>query len=415
MSTAFLAFPKPATGTIAPVDITDRHFKANPFPLYARLRAEQPVYRAKLGRQDAWLVTRYEDVLALLKDDRFSKDPRIARTGAQASLPRWLPGFLRALQRNMLDLDDPDHARLRALVHKAFTPARIEQMQEHIQAICDQLLAAVYPQGKMDLIGDFALLLPLTVISDLLGIPVADRQRFHRWTKAVLRPPSALNSLLALPALAAFTGYLLRLFAERRLHPREDLITALVQAEEAGDRLSEDELLAMAFILIVAGHETTVNLIGSGALALLEHPDQLALLRSNPGLIRSAIEELLRFVAPVEQATERYAREAVTIAGVTIPRGALTLAVLASANRDEHYFERPDQLDITRAKNRHLAFGYGIHACVGMPLARLEGQIAINTLVQRLPNLRLAVAPDQLRWRATPNVRGLEALPIRFD
>lgn len=400
--------------TIPPVEITNAQWKANPFPFYARLRAEQPVYRAKLGRQDAWLVTRYDDVLAVLKDERFSKKPDTARTGRQPSQQPWVPGFLKPLQRNMLDLDDPDHARLRALVHKAFTPSTIEQMQVRTQATCDQLLDRVAVQGHMDLVADFALPLPLTVISDLLGIPAADRQRFHKWTKTFLTTPTTWHMLWALPAIAAFMRYLRGVFAERRRRPTADLLTALVQAEEAGDRLSEDELLAMAFLLIVAGHETTVNLIGSGMLALLEHPAQLALLRANPSLIRSAVEELLRFTAPVEQATERYAREDVTIAGVTIPQGALTLAVLASANRDEHYFARPDELDITREKNRHLAFGYGIHACVGMPLARLEGQLALNTLVQRLPNLRLAVPPGQLRWRATPNVRGLAALPVYF-
>ena len=400
--------------TPPPVDITTRHFKADPFPFYARLRAEEPVYRAKLGRQDAWLVTRYDDVLALLKDERFSKDPA-TRTGSQAKQQPWMPGFLKPLRRNMLDLDDPDHARLRALVHKAFTPARVEQMQVRIQAICDQLINDVQSKGSMNLIADFALPLPLIVITELLGIPAADRQRFHRWTKAFLTTPTPLNMLLALPSIAAFMRYLRALFAERRRKPTDDLLTALVQAEESGDHMSEDELLAMAFILITAGHETTVNLIGSGTLALLDYPEQLARLQDNPGLIRPAVEELLRFSAPVEQATERYARAEVTIAGVAIPRGALTLAVLASANRDEHYFENPDQLDITREKNRHLAFGYGSHACVGMPLARLEGQIAINSLVQRLPKLHLAVKPDQLRWRAIPYRRGLEALPVRFD
>ncbi len=414
MSATLLTPTKTTGDSLAPIEITDRHFKADPFPFYARLRAEQPVYRAKLGRQDAWLVTRYDDVLALLKDERFSKDPQ-TRTPSQAKHQPWVPGFLRPLQRNILDLDDPDHARLRGLVHKAFTPNRIEQMHGRVQAISDQLIDAVQAKGSMDLMKDFALPLPLTVIAELLGIPTADRYRFHQWTQAFLKTPTPINMLLAIPSLAAFMRYLRRLFAERRSHPRDDLLTALVQAEEAGDHMSEDELLAMAFLLIVAGHETTVNLIGSGVLALLQHPDQLALLRSDPTLIRSAVEELLRFAAPVEQATERYARTAVTIAGVTIPQGALTLAVLASANRDEEYFTQPDQLDITRAKNRHLAFGYGIHACVGMPLARLEGQIAINTLVQRLPKLRLAVAPTQLRWRATPHVRGLAALPVRFD
>jgi len=231
----------------------------------------------------------------------------------------------------------------------------------------------------------------------------------------VLQTPTTLNMALALASFASMMRYFRTFFAERRRDPQNDLITALVQAEEAGDRLSENELLAMVTLLLIAGHETTVNLIASGTLALLQHPDQLALLRSNPALIRPAVEELLRFTAPVEQATERYAREEVTIAGVTIPRGALTLGVLASANRDEHVFDRPDQLDITREKNRHLAFGYGVHACVGMPLARMEGQIALNALVQRLPNLRLALPAEQLCWRATPNVRGLAALPVRVD
>lgn len=260
----------------------------------------------------------------------------------------------------------------------------------------------------------FALPLPLTVISELLGIPVAERAQFHLWTKKFLQPPSTLNMLLALPSLAALMRYFRQLFAQRRADPRDDLITALVQAEEAGDRLSEDELLSMVTILIIAGHETTVNLIASGTLALLQHPEQLALLRADPALIRPAVEELLRFTSPVAEATERYAREDVTWHGVTIPHGALTLGVLASANRDETVFERPDTLDITRQQNRHLAFGYGIHACLGMPLARLEGQIAINALIQRLPDLQLAVAVDQLRWRATPMVRGLERLPVQF-
>jgi len=406
--------PMPAFQNLPPIDITSRHFKADPFPFYARLRAEQPVYQAKLGRQDAWLVTRYDDVLALLKDERFVKDRANVGPNPTPQREPWIPGFVKPLRRNMLDLDDPDHARLRALVHKAFTPARIEQLHTRIQTVTNQLLDAIQTQGAMDLVHAFALPLPLIVISELLGIPVADRDRFHKWTKAFLKTPNGLNMLFALPALAAFMRYLRQLVLERRANPRDDLITALVQAEDAGDRLSEEELLAMVAILIIAGHETTVNLIATGTLALLQHPDQWELLRGDPGLIKPAIEELLRFASPVEQATERYAREAITWHGVTIPQGGLTLAVLASANRDEHVFERPDVLDITRTKNRHLAFGYGIHACVGMPLARLEGQIAFQTLAQRLPDLRLAVPPEQLRWRPTPMVRGLEALPVRF-
>lgn len=413
MSAVLPMTPKGLAQSMPVVDLTNRRLRADPFPFYARLRLEQPIYRARLGRQNAWLVTRYDDVMVLLKDERFVKNKAnlngVTRTGE-----RWTPGFIKPLLRNMLDLDDPDHARLRALVHKAFTPSRVEQLQGRVQGISDQLLTKIQEQRRLDLVRDFALPLPLAVISELLGIPATDREQFHHWTKKILLPPSTLNTLLALPALAALMRYFRRLFVQRRAEPRDDLITALVQAEEAGDRLSEDELLAMVTILIIAGHETTVNLIASGTLALLQHPDQLALLHSNPALIRPAVEELLRFTAPVAEATERYACEDVTWHGVTIPRGALTLGVLASANRDETAFERPDVLDIRREKNRHLAFGYGVHACVGMPLARLEGQIAINTLVQRLPNLRLAVPAEQLRWRATPMVRGLEALPVQF-
>lgn len=205
-----------------------------------------------------------------------------------------------------------------------------------------------------------------------------------------------------------------KLIKERRAYPKDDLVTELVQAKDGSDQLSEDEILAMIFLLMVAGHETTVNLIGSGTQALLEHPDQLEMLRSEPTLIKPAIEEMLRFVCPVEMATERYTREDITIAGTTIPRGELVMAVIGSANRDEHYFDNPDSLDITRKNNKHLAFGQGAHFCLGAPLARLEGQIAVSTLIQRMPNLRLSVEPDQVRWRGTFVLRGLEALPVSF-
>jgi cytochrome P450 PksS len=249
-----------------------------------------------------------------------------------------------------------------------------------------------------------------------LGVSEKDRQKFHRWTKAFIELTASNNALLwGLPNLVAMMGYLKRIFKERRADPREDLITALVQVEEAGDHLTEDEMLAMVFVLLVAGHETTVNLIGSGALALLENPDQRRLLRQKPELIKNAIEELLRYVSPVEQATERYAREDVTLHGITIPKGEMVLAVIASANRDEQQFSDPDRLDITRDNVKHLAFGQGAHYCVGAPLARLEGQIAIQTLVERLPNLELATAPQTLRWRPGLTVRGLEALPVAIS
>ena len=393
-------------------NLVSREFKADPFPFYARLRAERPVCRVDIalapGLREAWLVTRYDDVVAVLKDLRFAKNRE------NAAKKPWLPEFVKPLERNMLDLDEPDHGRLRTLVHKAFTPAMVEKLQARIQTISDQLLDAVEPKGAMDLVRDFALPLPLTVIVELLGIPSKDQDRFHVWSKSALRPPSLFNTLRAMPSIWAFMRYLRRLFGELRITSREGLLTALVQVEEAGDRLSEDELMAMAVLLVIAGHETTVNLIASGTLALLQHPEQMERLYGNPPLIASAIEELLRFSNPLETATMRFAREDVTISGTVVPRGALVLAVLASANRDENQFDRADKLDLARENNRHVAFGLGAHFCLGAPLARLEGQIAINTLLQRLPKLQLAVPVNALRWRATPVLRGLETLPVRF-
>jgi cytochrome P450 PksS len=317
--------------------------------------------------------------------------------------------------RNMLDADPPDHTRLRALVHQAFTPKLVEGMRGRIQGLTDGLLDAAAGRGTMDLIRDFALPLPTTVISEILGVPAADRHKFRRWTNAVATAStSGWAKLRAIPHAMAFVGYLRRLIAARRKAPRDDLVSALVKAEEAGDQLSGDELLSMLFLLLVAGHETTVNLIGNGTLALLTHADQWERLCAEPGLIKSAVEELLRYDSPVEAATERYAMEEVTIAGVAIPRGALTFAVIASANRDDRQFDRPDDLDLAREPNRHLSFGQGFHYCLGAPLARLEGQIALATLARRLPDLRLAVPRSSLRWRPGLVLRGMLSLPVAF-
>jgi len=401
--------------TTTHVDVTDATFKANPFPFYAQLRTESPVFPVTLPtKQRAWLVTRYDDVLDVLKDERFAKNRRNAMSPAQLKKAPWMPSMFKPLEQNMLDSDSPDHTRLRALVHKAFTARMIERMRDQIQALTNELLDGVESKGSMDVIADFALPLPLTMIGRILGIPAADNQKFHRWTQVVVSAGTNRNLVALIPTLIRFMGYLKRSIRERRAHPKDDLITALVQAKDGNDQLSEDEIVAMIFLLLVAGHETTVNLIGSGVLALLEHPDQLRKLRHEPEIIKSAVEELLRFVCPVEMATERYAREDITIAGTTIPRGELVLAVIGSANRDAKYFANSDLLDITRMNNKHLAFGQGVHYCLGAPLARLEGQIAIGALVQRMPNLQLSVAPDQLRWRGAFVLRGLEALPVSF-
>ena len=319
------------------------------------------------------------------------------------------------LERNMLDVNAPDHPRLRGLVHHAFTPRLVEGMRQRVQSLTHELLDMVASKGRMDVIRDYALPLPTTIIAEMMGVPARDRHKFHRWTSAIVSSdPYGWGKIMVIPRLMALLRYIKKLVKSRRADPTDDLLSALVKAEDAGETLSEDELLAMVSLLLIAGHETTVNLIGNGMLALLEHPDQMEKLRSDPALVKPAIEELLRYDSPLETATERYAREDVSIAGVTIPRGEMVYAVIASANRDPGQFEQPDALELTREPNRHLTFGQGVHYCLGAPLARLEGQIAINTLLSRIPDLRLAVPSQTLRWRRGLVLRGLEALPVGF-
>ena len=406
------------SNTIVAPDLASPQFKADPHPFYARLRAEAPVWRTTLpDRRVAWLVTRYDDVARVLKDDTFAKDKLNAMDPEQRAKTPWVPGFLKPLERNMLDLDDPDHARLRALVSKAFTPRLIERLRGRIEVLCEDLLNAMERKGErrgqIELSGDYALPLPATVIAELLGVPAEDQATFHRWSNRLVSVSSKRDMLRALPAALSFVRYLRKLIERRRTDPGDDLITALIRAEEAGDKLTNDELLAMSFLLLVAGHETTVNLIASGMLALLEHPKQMKRLRREPSLIKPAVEELLRYTSPVEMATERYAREDVEIEGTTIPRGELVLGVLGSANRDERHFEDPDVLNLARDPNRHLAFGRGgVHHCLGAPLARMEGQIAVSALLKHFPGARLAVSPDSLRWRRGVFLRGLQRLPL---
>jgi cytochrome P450 len=327
---------------------------------------------------------------------------------------RWFRRVFKSLKRNMLNQDPPDHTRLRGLV-KVFSPRLIEQMRGRIETLTNDLLDVIQGRGRMDLIRDYALPVPATIIAEMLGVPVEDRHAFHRGTNAIIAAASSPWAMLkAVPSAWSLIRYIRKLVRKRRADPRDDLVSALAQAEEAGDTLSEDELLAMVFLLLAAGHETTVNLIGNGALALLEHPDEMDKLRNDSALIKPAVEELLRYTSPVEMATERYTREDVTMAGVTIPRGEMVFAVIASANRDERQFADPDALDVAREPNKHLAFGLGPHFCLGAPLARLEGQIAINTLVRRFPDMRLAEAPAVPRWRRGLLLRGLETLPVTF-
>ena len=398
------------------LDVFSPAFKADPYPTYARLRERAPVYRVDVdGKHGFWLVTRYADIVSVLRDPRFVKDFRHARTAEHQARMAPVPDVIRVLDQNMLAQDPPNHTRLRALVQSAFSPRLVDSLRPRIEALADRLIDRVQAAGQMDLIADFAFPLPIGIIGALLGMPEHDQGRLREWSMAMVeadRSPAGLQRLV--PSMLAFSDYVARLVEDRRTAPAADLITALVQAEEAGERLSQSELFGMLFLLIVAGHETTVNLIGNGMLALLQHPDQRDLLRQRPTLIKPAIEELLRFDGPVETSTARYAREDVDIGGVTIPRGALVLVVIAAGDRDPHRFPDPDRLDISRDTTGHLAFGHGIHYCLGAPLARLEGQIAISTLLRRLPNLRLAVAADHLEWRSGMLLRGLSRLPVAF-
>ncbi len=400
--------------TARETDVTSSAFKAIAYPFYQELRRSTPVYATTLpDGQRAWLLTRYDDVNRALKDERLFKDKRklVKRVGL-AKLPSFLRS-LEALEGNMLDVDPPDHGRLRGLVHKGFTPRRVDQMAERVERLADELLSRIETRSTFDLLRDYAAPIPSTIIAEMLGIPPSDQERFHRWSGDIVAASAGgINLLRGVPSAFRFLRYLKRAIARKSVEPRDDLISALVQAEEASDRLSAEEVLAMVFLLVIAGHETTVNLIGNGTLALLQHPSELERLRAEPGLFRNAVEELLRFYSPVEVATERYAREPIEFAAVTIPKDALVCPVLASANRDESHFPRPDELDLSRENNRHLAFGDGIHFCLGASLARLEGRIALERLLSRCPALKLAVAPSEVRWRPGLHLRGLESLPV---
>lgn len=403
-------------------DLFSATFKANPFPTLAELREQEPVYGhlAPYGAR-IWYVTRYEDVLAILRDNkRFTKDPRwetAASSSASSPSPTHFGRNLsQMISQNMLFADPPDHTRLRALVGQAFTPRRVEALAPRIEAIAEELLARVRPHGRMELIADFALPLPMRVIMELLGIPAADQSQVHEWTKAIIAPSRhGIRLRQRQRNIRAFVAYVQAMFAERQARPQDDLITALVQAEEVGgDKLSEAELTSMVALLFVTGHETVVNFIGNGLLALLAHPEQTAELRANPALLERVLEELLRYDGPVETSTTRWAREDVLLGGQMIGKGDVVRVVLASANRDAAVFgDGVDGLDFGRAENPHLAFGYGIHYCLGAPLARLEGRIAFPRLLA-LPHLRVAVPPAELKWHLGVIFRGLEALPLEW-
>lgn len=411
-------------------------FKARAFPVYAAMRERGPVTRVELPHRESFcLVTRYAECLELLKEhERFANDPanslseeeyavlfqQVAK-GLTPEQQEFLAQTDEILSRNLLAVDPPDHSRLRRLVAIPFTPKYIEGLRARVQEIADDLLDAVEARSaetgrrEMELIDDFAYPLPLTVIAEMLGIPAGDRDRFREWSAAAVSftPADPANPEIT-AKLIEFIDYLRGLVAEKRADPGDDLLSGLVLAEAEGDKLSENELLSMMFLLIVAGHETTVNLIGNGTLALFDHPDQRARLDENPELLKSAIEEMLRYYGPVEMSLARWVRADTKLGGEPLHRGERIMALLASANHDEAQFPEPETFDISRDPNRHLAFGTGIHACLGAALARLEGQVAFATLLSRLPTLALAVARDDVQWRDGTFLRGLTRLPVAY-
>lgn len=396
-----------------PSPLAGPSYKSDPYPIYAHLRSQAPAYRTVLpSGVEVVLVTRYADVLAALKDERLVKNIRNARPAG------WLDKLglgLNLNNTNMLRADPPEHTRLRALAHAAFTPKFVNQMRGHIQEIADRLLDAVQPKGKMDLINDFAFPLPITVITEMLGVPTADDRKFRKWSSAIIAS-GALNSETTrlVPELLPLVQYVTRLVGERRKTPREDLISQLIHADQNGDRFSQKEVIGTTILLLIAGHETTVNLIGNGTLALLRQPEQMQKLKQDANLIKPAVEEILRLVNPV-QMVNRYAAADLEIGGVEIPKGSHLMLVVAAADHDPALASSAEQLDLSQGDSKHLAFGQGIHYCLGAPLARLEGEIAFTTLLKRLPNLRLADPNEKLEWRPALELRGLRSLPVAWS
>lgn len=386
------------------VDLRGRAaFTANPYPYYEKLRAAGPVHTVRTDEFDrVWLVVGYDEARAALADPRFAKDWR-GLPGAPAESD---PIFL-----NLLELDAPRHTRLRRLVAREFTARRVEALRPRVQQITDELLDAMVPAGRADLVDALAFPLPMTVICELIGVPDLDRDAFRLLSNGVVTPTSPEGEMEAVRAMNEYLGELIE---DKRRSPGDDLMSALVRTrDEDGDSLSPDELVGMAFLLLVAGHETTVNLIANGVRALLGHPEQLAALLADPELIGGAVEEMLRYDGPVENSTLRFPREPVRIGQRVIPAGVPVLVSLAGADRDPARPE-PDTFDIRRDAQGHLAFGHGMHFCVGAPLARMEGRIAIRTLLQRCPSLAPDAGAGELDWIPGMLLRGVRGLPVRW-
>ncbi|MBC2876199.1 MULTISPECIES: cytochrome P450 family protein [Streptomyces] len=391
-----------------PIDV--RPLIADPHGTLATLRETGPVHRVQgADGNPAWLVTRYEDVRRALADPRLSLDKRNATPGNYAGLS--LPP---ALDANLLNMDPPDHTRVRRLVVKAFTPGRVEKLREPVRRLADGLLDAVEPAGSADLLAAYAGPLPIMVMCDLLGIPEERRLDFRAWTDALITPDPARPEA-AREAVGSMIRFFAGLLAAKRAEPADDLLSDLIAVRDGSDRLSEDELTSLAFLLLFAGYENTVHLIANSVLALLDHPEELRTLRKNPDGLAAAVEELNRWDGPGPLAIRRFPLEDVEIGGVTVPAGETVLLSLASANRDPARFPDPDRLDLRRNTSGSLALGHGIHYCLGAALGRMETETALAALLERFEKLELAVPREELKWRPSIRARGLISLPVRWS
>ena len=408
-NTLYLKLADMADSATEATQLDSRYFQ-DPLAFFARMREEGPVIPVTMpGGGRTWLVTRYADVRAALADPRLYKDWANKLKGDGWTPPDQAISYLNV---HMLNLDPPDHTRLRKIVTKAFTARRVGGLRPRVEAITASLLDAMAGRDEVDLITAFAFPLPVTVICELIGIPASDQDKFQAWSHAILSSVVSPGEWRA--AARGMYEYFTAMVAAKRRSPADDLLSALIAARDDEDSLDERELIAMLFLLLVAGHETTVNLIASGTLALLTHPGELARLRADPALLPGAVDELLRFVNPLTHATDRFTLEPVEIGGVTIPAREWVLCVTSSANHDPSRFGSPDVLDVGRDAGGHLAFGHGIHYCLGAPLARLEGEVAFGALLSRFPALSLAVPASSLRWRPSSLIHGLETLPVRL-
>ncbi|SDK23704.1 hypothetical protein SAMN04487922_105281 [Bacillus toyonensis] len=397
------------------INLASAQFKEDAYEIYKESRKVQPILfvnQIEIGKE--WLITRYEDALPLLKDNRLKKDQ--ANVFPQDTKNMYLSvDNSDHLTTHMLNSDPPNHSRLRSLVQKAFTPKMISQLDGRIQRIADDLISEIERKGTLNLVDDYSFPLPIIVISEMLGIPKEDQAKFRIWSHAVIASPETPEEIKETEKqLSEFITYLQYIVDVKRKNPKEDMVSALILAENEGQKLSARELYSMIMLLIVAGHETTVNLITNTVLALLENPKQLQLLKDNPKLIDSAIEEGLRYYSPVEVTTARWAAEPFQIHDQTIQKGDMVIIALASANRDETVFENPEVFDIMRENNRHIAFGHGSHFCLGAPLARLEAKIAITTLFKRMPELQIKGDREDIKWQGNYLMRSLEELPLTF-